>query len=352
MKRAWTYLLVFGGSLAVGWVAASWWLIPAPRSTPSPFDGPRVPASLRGASVSWGKVASELQALPQVAERRRLLLGRIAHSRPEDIAALLLLLEDYDPDLVVTLINHWLERDPGAFAAALESFPSRSTGLSGWTHDFYSRWVSRDPEAAFARASSTTPDLLHPAIHAAVMTRFDTSPDQALAWSAQVHPDFVSSGAGGWADRHPDQVLTRVETIKALPAGIMRERLLTTAAAELAKTDVTQALEFTRNISGGFHGNARGSIARAWVKAKPDEARSFVETTADPMLRTSVATAVGESLAEAQPAEAIPWAVRWMNGRQRKSVLQKAFAALEKKDPAQAAALRETLPRPVPPPEY
>lgn len=352
VKQFSTPLMIFVSSLALGWLITRA-LTPGKAPPPlHPFDGPSAPPALRHAGNEWRQVADELDTLPSFTHQTERLLPRLATARPEDIPALLLLLEELDRELLIVFINHWLERDPAALARALESFPLTNGKAMDWAHEFYYRWAERDPKAAFAQATTTVRDLRHSAIHAIIMKRFDTDPDQALAWCAQVPADMISFSASGWAQRHPEQVLAQAETIRQFAPSPFRERLLVTAASEMAKTDVRAALAFTEHIGSTFQTSARMAIAGQWVKAEPDTARDFVETTSDLLLRAAVAAKLGEAWAANQPAEAIPWALRWLTGRSRQNVLQKAFVTLEKTDPAHAAALRETLPRPVPPRGY
>lgn len=348
MKRPLLHLLVFGAALAGGWWMSRT-VAPAVslRSEPRP---PNISASLETPSLE--ALMNRLEREPSATYARESWLSLIAQARPADLGLLLERLPDENPALMPMLVDYWLKRDPEAFAAVLDQAKPDTDWEGRWSHLFFPQWAEKDAQAAFAAADKMSPERSSWAVARVLGKVLEKDAVEAVRLATRSSSPHLGDFPNTLT-RHGETLLARLEEVKNLPPSESRDRALGVAAGALAKTDIQAALRMTESIADSKVSlHARGLNSQSWVKSDPDGARAFVESATASPLRFSVAAYYCLEHASARPAEVIPMTLRWMKGGARQMVLRKAFAALEKTDPAQAAALRETLPRPVPPPEY
>ncbi len=294
---------------------------------------------------------NRLEREPSATQARMRWLNLIAESRPEDLSLLLERLPEDMPSLMPMLIDQWLERDPEGFAQALDRVSPSPKWPAMWSRPFFQKWAEKDPEAAFAGAERMD-GLQSPFASGSVIAAIlEQDAFQAIRLGTQSEAPFLGV-IPAYLTKQGAALLENLDALQRLPPSPLRDRGIAAAAGELAKTDLQSALALADSLDGLGHAGARDQVALAWVKAAPEDARRFIDAAPPGAFPMQVAGNYCREWAGSRPAEVIPLALRWMKGGPRQFVLQQAFAALEKSDPAQAAALRETLPRPVPPREY
>lgn len=227
-------------------------------------------------------------------------------------------------------------------------------GGYNWTQRFYHQWTTRDATAAFARARKIAIWTRPYAVSFVLSEIFRRSPDEALAVSARIPAQDMHFSIPPLDFIEPGYVLKKLDTIKALPESSLRSALLAAAALEKKESDPAAALEIASHIKDPSIINwARGRIGSDWADTDQAAARRYVETVPDGPARHVVAVAIGTRWADIYPGDIIDWIVPWTAGEERRTIVNKALAALEKTDPVQAAAKRAALPlslRPVLPP--
>lgn len=352
MKHPIFHFLVFSAALASGWLVARRVLLVETHYGIKSQAHQRPAMAPATAAASLDASLSRLEREPPSPQARVRLLSMIARANPGDIGTLLEWLPEHAPSLMPMFIDQWLEHDPEAFARALDLASPHSQWRIQWAQQFFGKWAEKNAQTAFARAEQFDPQFASWTVASVLEQVLKNDALQALRLAAQSktphHGPFPNS-----IPRHGEELLAHLAQIKSLPPSDYRDRGIAAAAGALAKTDVQAALQLAESIQDGrFSRHAKGQAVKGWVKANPDAARAFVETAEPNPLRISVASYFCVTYTNSRPAEVIPMALRWMKGDSRQHVLQHAFAALEMTDPAQAATLRETLPRPVPPPEF
>lgn len=271
----------------------------------------------------------------------------------------------------------WFETDPSAALSALISIEDAQTG--SWQSSLLGRWASQDPDAAlqWALAQPASGNRVDP-LRQVAGTIAEYSPREMLELAATLEParrdDVAERVLFAWGRTDPavaldtlvtmsnsnhlyetvglamidfwanDDPRSAFEWVRSQGPSSIRSLMLSTALANLGRSDPLRALTYAAELDGIGRSTAIEGVLRVWGREDPRAAAAWLDSSED---KTAAAvTAVAQHYANVEPEEAFEWVLDQSAEAQRHAVSM-VVGQIAAESPASALRMIDRIRDPV-----
>ena len=299
-----------------------------------------IPA-LRDGTASWSSLFGDLARQGKV--RKRDTWAVLSGSKVENLGALL---DDVSMDFssVALIGRYWASKDHESLLKFITETEIDWEIRKILTRELYFIWCRTDPDAAIAAthaANARTGKGLHPPL---LEELFLVNPDVALTM-VQDYDTFVRPGETAFINWVKHSPAAR-QRLADLPAdNEFRAGALRIAAIMVAKRDPVEVTKFFResDFADVDYRNVYHEIASQWMFNDIDQAREFLRTNQDSVLRHDLEKQIGLAIARQEPLEAIDWAESRLSGSAGHEVIEGAVYELFKDNREMALGAVDTM---------
>lgn len=260
-------------------------------------------------------------------------------NRPELFAALLEFGPVGDQSQAHFLLRDWAKEDPRGAADALRQLPP-GPGFEQAVVEFTRGWISAGNAQAEDVVSWASGLPNGPAKSAAARVVFEELARRDAAAASQLmggldpdlRNDAASGLAEGWAAAEPGQAAAWAATL----AEETKANVLPGVVSQWARRAPQEAAAFAQ--ANDHRGDLVTAVAREWMPYSPDQAGRWVDKLPPGDARDSGLSAIGQIVANEDPAAAVLWISRMTSAPRREQELQYVCGQWVQTDPATAKA--------------
>ncbi len=207
-------------------------------------------------------------------------------------------------------------------------------------HSLFSGWAAKDPIAASKAFEKLSPQAQTNAANGMAYSWAAKDPDAAFAWAStlenlQTRQNALSAVVQALAVQDPQKAIDYCES---LPNGATKQQALQNVAQSYFQTDTEAAIEWIGTLSSSDRSKALSGSLYQLAQADPEAAAKLFEDTPMSNNLSHQAQQIANGLAQKSMDRAIEWVETLPNGQTRTNAVSGLLQTWAQTDPAAAAA--------------